>query len=93
MRTAVISWDVAYNAPSYLTLQYRKANDYYWSQVNNLKGRSTTLTGLEPLQTYIVRLKSTQGILMLKEYVYGGGKYSDEATVLMKKGEYVTQFT
>ena len=93
MRTAVISWDATYNASSYLTLQYRKVNEIQWSELKNLNGRSVTLSSLEPLQTYTARLMSPRGILMLKKYVYGGGKYSDEATVLMKKGKYVTQFT
>ena len=72
MRKVLISWDVVYNASSSFTLQYRKIDNQTWTEIMNLNDGSVYLSNLEKYQNYIVRLKSSKGILMLKNYVFGG---------------------
>ena len=72
MRTAAVSWDVVYNASSSFTLQYRKVDNPTWTEIANLSSGSVSVANLEKYQNYIVRLKSAKGILMLKNYVFGG---------------------
>ena len=72
MRTAAVSWDVLYNASSNFTLQYRKIDNPTWTEIGNLNSGSVSVHNLEKYQNYIVRLKSAKGILMLKNYVFGG---------------------
>ena len=72
MRKVVVSWDVVYNASSTFTLQYRKTDEQMWMEIGNLTSGSVSLLNLEKYQNYIVRLKSAKGILMLKNYVFGG---------------------
>ena len=72
MRKVEVSWDVVYNASNTFTLQYRKESESKWSEIQNLQNGSVSLPNLEKYQNYIVRLKSVKGILMLKNYVFGG---------------------
>jgi len=72
MRTAAVSWDVVYNASSSFTLQYRKIENQAWTEIANLNSGSVSVPNLEKYQNYIVRLKSSKGILMLKNYAFGG---------------------
>ena len=87
MRKVEVSWDVAYNASSNFTLQYRKDKTWPWMEINNLMSGNALLTiGLEKYQSYIVRLKSAKGILMLKNYVFGG-TFSATSTFKLEIGK------
>ena len=76
MRKVEVSWDVVYDASSKFSLQYRKESESKWSEIQNLQGGSISLKNLQKYQNYIVQLKSVKGILMLKNYVFGG-KFSE----------------
>ena len=67
-----MSWDVVHNASSNFTLQYRNIDDQMWMEIPNLDSGSVSISSLAKYQNYIVRLKSEKGILMLKDYVFGG---------------------
>ena len=85
MRKAEVHWSIVNKVSSTFTLQYRKTEDSSWKEVTAISGNTTTLTGLEKHKNYIVRLKSATGILMLKNYVFGGS-YSETSTFLVRKG-------
>ena len=85
MREVVISWDVAYNASSSFTLQYRVIEDQAWTEIGSLDGGIVSVSNLAMYKTYIMRLKSAKGILMLKNYVFGG-TFSETLTFTLQIG-------
>ena len=88
MRTAAVSWDVVYNASSSFTLQYRKIDNQIWTEIGNLNSGSVSLPNLEKYQSYIVRLKSAKGILMLKNYAFGG-TFSETSKFKLQIGNFL----
>ena len=86
MRKVEVHWSIVNKVSSTFTLQYRKTEDSSWKEVAAISGNTTTLkNSIEKYKNYIVRLKSATGIVMLKNYVFGGS-YSDTSKFLVKKG-------
>ena len=91
MRTAAVSWDVVYNASSSFTLQYRKIDNPTWTEIGNLNSGRVSVPNLDKYQSYIVRLKSAKGILMMKNYVFGG-TFSETSRVKLQIGNFLLFF-
>ena len=85
MRKVEVHWSIVNKVSSTFSLQYRKTDDSSWNETIAINGNTTTLTSIEKYKNYIVRLKSANGILMLKNYVFGGS-YSETSKFLFKKG-------
>ena len=85
MTKAEVHWSIVSKVSSTFTLQYRTTEDSSWKEVIAISGNTTTLTGLEKHKNNMARLKSANGILMLKNYVFGGS-YSETSTFLARKG-------
>ena len=85
MRKVEVHWSIVNKISSTFTLQYRKTEDISWNEKTAIIGNTTTLTNIEKYKNHIVRLKSANGILMLKNYVVGGS-HSETSKFLVEKG-------